>query len=141
MRYVDTSVLVALHVPEPHSVAALRWLNTSQGGVLACSDWGQVEFASALSRKIRARHVPDLEREFIEHAFAVTLQQNFVVLPTQTADYRSACQLLRHHATGLRAGDALHLAITQRVEATLVTLDDTMARAARHFGIAVAHIA
>ncbi len=47
------------------------------------------------------------------------------------ADARLANAFVRRFALMLRAPDALHLAISQRVDATLVTLDSRLASAAR----------
>lgn len=140
MFYVDTSLLVALHVPEPHSLAALSWLNDHSGSVLTCSDWGKLEFASALSRKLRTRRIKEFEREPIEQAFVETLAQEFMMVSVQPSDYATAGDMLRHHQTGLRSGDALHLAVAKRQAATLVTLDVTMTHAARYFDLTVSPV-
>lgn len=42
-----------------------------------------------------------------------------------------------HHSLGIRAGDALHLAVAEQAALTLVTFDKTMAKAASQFSIAV----
>jgi uncharacterized protein len=52
------------------------------------------------------------------------------------ADARLACAYVRHFDLMLRAPDALHLAIARRLDATLVTFDQRMARAAAALGIA-----
>lgn len=140
MFYVDTSLLVALHIPELHSAAALNWLNDHSGSILTCSDWGKLEFASALSRKLRSRRVQEVEREPIEQAFVETLAQDFMMVSVEPSDYSIAGEMLRHHRTGLRSGDALHLAVAKRQAATLVTLDATMTHAALYFGLAVSPV-
>ena len=53
------------------------------------------------------------------------------------ADVRLAYSYVRRFGLALRAPDALHLAITHRLNATLVTLDRRLERAARELGIAV----
>ena len=57
------------------------------------------------------------------------------VLPT-SADYELAGSLVRDWKSGLRSGDALHLAIARNRDATLVTLDKAMLKAARSLKIA-----
>lgn len=140
MFYVDTSVLVALHVPEPHSLDALAWLSANADAHLLCSAWGVLEFASALSRKIRSGRMPPHERPAAEYAFEVTLRESFESAAVEAIDYTIASMMLQHHETGLRSGDALHLAIADRLRAKLVTLDATMASAARFHGIEVTAI-
>jgi hypothetical protein len=55
----------------------------------------------------------------------------------RAADARLAYIYVRRFALGLRAADALHLAIARRLEADLITLDRCLATAARELGIAV----
>jgi predicted nucleic acid-binding protein len=52
-------------------------------------------------------------------------------------DARLAYIYARRFDLGLRAPDALHLAIARRLDATLVTLDRRLVAAAREVGIAV----
>ena len=60
-------------------------------------------------------------------------------LPVDIAatDARLAYIYVRRFDLGLRAPDALHLAIARRLDATLVTLDRRLAAAAGELGIAV----
>ena len=53
------------------------------------------------------------------------------------AHFEKAARFASHHALGLRAGDALHLAIAAGGGHTLVTLDVRMAEAASQLGIPV----
>jgi hypothetical protein len=53
------------------------------------------------------------------------------------ADVRLAGAFVRKFDLALRVPDALHLAIAQRLDATLVTLDRRLATAARELGVAV----
>ena len=53
------------------------------------------------------------------------------------ADVAVATAFLRRLDPTLRAPDAIHIAIAQRVDATLVTFDRRMADSARHLGRAV----
>ena len=50
--YVDTSVLVAAHVCEPHTALAQNWLAGQSGGLLL-STWALLECDSALAIKLR----------------------------------------------------------------------------------------
>jgi predicted nucleic acid-binding protein len=52
-------------------------------------------------------------------------------------DARLAYIYVRRFDLGLRAPDALHLAIARRLDATLVTLDRRLATAARELSVAV----
>lgn len=133
--YVDTSVLVAAHVREPHTDLAQAWFS-GQGGGFLLSTWALVECESALAIKVRrgeldagaqARAICDID------AFAA----RFAPLVTpEEADYQHARALCRDAAAGLRAGDALHLAMALRLgAAALATLDAVLAGSAQAHGI------
>lgn len=51
--------------------------------------------------------------------------------------FETAARFCDHYALGLRAGDALHLAIAESANAALLTFDRTMADAALQLGIQV----
>jgi predicted nucleic acid-binding protein len=53
------------------------------------------------------------------------------------ADVRLAYAYIRRFDLMLRAPDALHLAITRRIDATLATFDRRLARAAGELGVAI----
>lgn len=137
MIYVDTSVLVALHVREPHSEAALNWFRQRTGMRLTFSQWAMLECGSALSRKMRAGKLTDAQRLAAEGALAETLAANFNLVAVDAAHFATATSMVRHHHTGLRSGDALHLAIAQGQSARIATLDSTLVEAARYFGVGV----
>jgi uncharacterized protein len=112
--------------------------------MILVSDFGAAEFSSALARRVRMHH---LTREDALLAF-----EHFDTWTTRAADRReittadnrggvsnfAADQVLRRLDVNLRTPDALHIAIAQRLEATLVTFDWGMAAAARPLGMAVA---
>lgn len=61
-RYIDTSVLVAYYLPEPLSERALL-----RGGTPSISPLVELEFASVLGRKVRARDLaPTAARAALE---------------------------------------------------------------------------
>jgi uncharacterized protein len=132
MLYLDTSVLVPLFVPETESGSMRAWFDAQAGETLAISDWTLTEFASAMGIKVRDK---GLKADQAHKACA--LMQNLaadslkVFTPTRS-DYGRAAEHLEHHALGLRAGDALHLAIAQNEGAEyLYTLDRRLIEAAR----------
>ena len=55
--------------------------------------------------------------------------ETFTVLPVSAAQFRTAARFADKHALGLRAGDALHLAICADHAATLCTLDRRLSEA------------
>jgi uncharacterized protein len=137
MIYVDTSVLVALHVREPHSETALNWFGQRAGIRFIFSQWTILEFGSALSRKMRTGKLTDAQRLSAESALAETLAVNFNSASVDAGHFVTAASMVRHHQTGLRSGDALHLAIARGHAARIATLDGTLVEAAKYFGVGV----
>jgi len=70
--------------------------------------------------------------------FAQLLEESCEVLTPSAEDFETATKLLQNFKTGLRAGDALHLAITinQHID-SLYTLDKELAKAAISLNITV----
>ena len=51
---------------------------------------------------------------------------NHITIPVATMDYRISAHFADHHASGLCAGDALHLAIAYNHGLELCSLDQTL---------------
>jgi hypothetical protein len=134
MIYVDTSVLVAALTREAQTDRVQHWLAGQSAGALAISPWVVAEFSAALSIKLRTRALQADERASVLTAFRSLTSTAFVRLPIESADFEVAAALADHAGLGLRAGDALHLAILGRLDCTLATLDQTLANAARDVG-------
>jgi uncharacterized protein len=135
--YLDASVLVTLFVIDPSSARAEAFLS-AHPEIVVVSDFGVAEFSSAVGRRVRTR---DLMREGGLLAFSnldTWLAGAAYREGITTADLEAANQILRRLDVNLRTPDAIHIAIAQRLEATLVTFDRSMAASARALGIAVA---
>ena len=133
--YLDTSVLIPTLVQEAASQAVKAYLGRRPERLI--SDFGAVEVASVLSRLVRTRLLGVTEAvarltDFEAWRAATTLQAD-----VHAADVRLAYTYVRRFELALRAPDALHLAIANRLRATLATLDRRMERAASELGIAV----
>ncbi|MDD5329968.1 MAG: type II toxin-antitoxin system VapC family toxin [Sulfuricella sp.] len=137
MRYFDTSVLVAYLVNEAHSAKAEAALTSVPGRERIISDWGRVELVSALGVKVRTQQLSQTDATTALSRFERIADRYFTVCPIVGADYLRAQTLLNSFDLGLRAGDALHIAIAERCNAALCCLDKRMAEAANHFGIEV----
>lgn len=137
MIYLDTSLLVALHLEEQHSEAAWSWFEAKADEEFLYSDWTNLEFASALSRKVRQRTLSPEQRVEVETAFDLIKGRSFSYVQMKTEHFRLAEAMVKLAETGLRSGDALHLAIANDHNATVATLDQIMASAAARFGIRV----
>ena len=135
MVYLDTSALVPMFMRETKTEAVLAWLE-SAGEPVAVSDWSLVEFASAASMKVRIGSVTAKgARDAISQAHAFVRAHCTVATPGQE-EFQRAGELAGDSSTGLRAGDALHLAIAEGLNAaTILCLDDAMAQGARALGM------
>ena len=107
-------------------------------GTLAVSHWTGVEFASLLAREVRMGGLDDPTAREVGAEFEAIVAESFVVLLPGARDYTLARQYLGHHDSGLRAGDALHLAIAQNNGAEAIySFDKTLLRARPALGLPV----
>lgn len=137
MRYVDTSVLLALFLNEAKTPDAWQWLKNLQGSPLYVSYWTFTEFSSALGVRARMRLLDEPGRlQVIEDLRKLALAR-LVCVDCIPEDFQQAAALCDQWKLGLRAGDALHLAITQRFGWILSTLDIPLIEAARKLGLNV----
>jgi predicted nucleic acid-binding protein len=136
MFYLDTSVLVSLLVPEAASSQVRAWMQAHITSPLAISAWTLTEFASAIGIKQRTQQIP---AALAADACAVMEQlarDSLVCLSPIKADYQQAAHWLGNASLGLRAGDALHLAIASRhVCSQIVSRDRTFVEAALALGL------
>jgi predicted nucleic acid-binding protein len=63
------------------------------------------------------------------------IAQSIEMLPVTAAHFKVAARIADEVRLGLRAGDALHLAIASEQDATLATLDRRLARAGKTLGV------
>lgn len=134
-RYLDTSLLVAALTNETRTEAVQAWLGKQKPGALFVSDWVATEFSAALSLKIRTGQIAEEHRASALSAFARLNAESLTVLPIAASQFRTAARFADQHALGLRAGDALHLAVAAECGAVLCTLDVKLARAGSSVGV------
>lgn len=127
MIYVDTSAVVALIVNEPGSAAVAAWYAGTRSELVAAA-WCVTEFASALGLKQRSRHLDAAQAQQAWERFERLVAHDLRLLPVEPVDFHRAAMLTLDAPSGVRAGDALHLACAERAGAKAVaTLDKTMA--------------
>ena len=135
MLYLDTSLLVALLTNETETERMQQWLGQQRADDLAIRDWVATEFSSALSIKLRAGQIGAAHRAAALAAFTRLAADSFTVVPVSRLQFRTATRFVEQHVLGLRAGDALHLAICADHGATLCTLDRRLSDAATVLGV------
>ena len=140
MIYLDTSVLVSLHVGENNSERTLEWFSQQGGKSLVISEFVTLEFACAIRRKVRSNRLSVDDAWRVEFKFAHTVQNSLSVVRIPADSFLYATTMVQRSKTPLRAADALHLAIAKANDAVMATLDIGLADAARHFGTEVADI-
>lgn len=133
--YLDTSVLVAALTREPETRRMQDWLGGHDEGVLAISEWVTAEFSSALSIKLRAGQITAAHRAEALAMFSRLRADSLSVLAISGLQFRTAARFADQYAFGLRAGDALHLAICADHGATICTLDRRLSQAGIKLGV------
>jgi predicted nucleic acid-binding protein len=135
MLYLDTSLLVTALTNETETARMQSWLAQQHADDLAISDWVATELSSALSIKLRTGQIGEGHRAEVLAMFTRLTTDSLSVLPVSRFQFRAAARFADHHALGLRAGDALHLAICADHGATLCTLDRRLSDAGSVLGI------
>ena len=124
MVYLDTSFIAPLVIAENSSDAVEAFVLKVRPGELTTSMWTQVELSSMVSRKVRMGDLSDSQAEVVRREFDRVLGESFEMLAPTAADFAAAAKYLEIPKTGLRAGDALHLAIAANHRAKrILTLD------------------
>ena len=129
MRYVDTSLLVALITQEAGFERFQPWFENHKPGILHISNWVVAEFSAALSIKVRVGNFTADQQIRALEIFTGLANNLLTVVPVRSAHFLRAARLADMYWQGLRAADALHLAIAADYGAELFTLDKRMAKA------------
>ncbi len=105
-----------------------------QGHELVVSHWVAAEFSSALSVQARQGRIARADVAEAERNFDTLVQDEFRLEVVASSDFIRARRLLVRDGV-LKAPDALHLAVVERLGCVLATFDDALARGARNLGI------
>jgi predicted nucleic acid-binding protein len=134
--YLDASVVIALLTDDAFHARADRFASGDPGPVII-SDLATAEFASALGRQVRTGDLAVEEARSGLSALDIWTRRAANQTETTAADIAVATTFLRRLDLPLKTPDAIHIAIAQRLGATLVTFDRQMAASARALGTPV----
>ena len=138
MIYFDTSFLVPLIMQESTSKRVELFMRQLDPTQFTISQWVRVEFSSVVARDVRMGKLERTAALRADSEFESKIDESFDVLLPTTEDYELAKHYLKRFETGLRPGDAFHLAIASNHRAQAIySLDKAMIKAAVHLGLPV----
>ena len=138
MLYFDTSFLVPLIFPEATSNKIAAFVSTLPAAELTVSHWTRVEFSSLIAREVRMGALDVQAAARADARFEAMVDESFSVLLPDANDFDLAKRYLCQFKTGLRAGDALHLAVANNHRATVIySLDKTLLKAGKTLDLPV----
>ena len=135
--YLDASVLVALLTVDPLTGRADAFMRTHEPEVVI-SDFAATEVVSATARRVRMRQITPKDAAATFSVLDAWIARKGGRTPMTSEDIERADAVMRRLDLTLRTPDALHIAMAERLGATLATFDSGMAAAARALGLPVA---
>ena len=133
---LDASVLVPLFARDALTPRALAFV-AQAGEAMLVSDWAALETISAFSLKARSGAISLNEAEAARDTLLHWRKDFAISLVLESSDFDAATKMLGAFRLNLRAPDALHLAMAERLNATLATFDAKLAAAGKSVGITV----
>jgi predicted nucleic acid-binding protein len=100
------------------------------------SPWVSTELASALALQVRRGAITLQESQKAWQRFGVLRAHRLQALPLVVEDFEAAARLCLAQVPPLRAGDALHLALCQRLNLQLASFDLGLCKATAHHQVA-----
>jgi len=135
MFYADTSIVVAYYCAEENSSEVENLITGSEDS--AISMLAEVEFYSALSRKVREKSISVKDAHRISSQFELHLNEDyFTILQIESSHYAIAKNWISGFDTNLRTLDALHLAVAFSKGIPIATSDRNLAKSADTLGVA-----
>lgn len=136
MIYADTSLLLAVYVPEARSEEANRFLESASPVVI--SDLTVAELLVGLARKVKLGVLTAPQLEAARASFESHMREGSLQRVTlQPSHSEEAGRLASNSTVMLRTLDALHIAVAAGLGASVATFDGRLADAARDLGVEV----
>jgi predicted nucleic acid-binding protein len=135
----DASVIVSLFIADSQSARADVYIERDQPAPVI-SDFAAAEFVSAISLRVRSARLRIETARLALDKFDSWRASNATSCRLEHTDLLNADQWLRRLELPLRAPDALHIAIAQRLGFELATFDQQMSASALALGIGVANL-
>lgn len=132
--YVDANILISalsLDALSSRAEASLRGL----GERVIVSDFAGAEFASVIAKRVRMRDLSLNEGKQALAAFDDWVAGRAEPAETTPQDIAACAGYLRRLDLPLRTPEALHIALTSRLGATLLSLDKQMLASAKKLGV------
>jgi predicted nucleic acid-binding protein len=130
--YFDTSFLAPLIFPEATSDEIAAFIVRLRTEDFAVSHWTRVDFSSLIAREVRVGGLDVQAARRADARFEAMVDESFSVLLPNADDFGLAKRYLGQFETGLRAGDALHLAVAKNHRASVIySLDRTLLKAGK----------
>lgn len=113
----------------------IRGFLRSERPTVGVSDFASAEFCSAVARRVRMAELTAAQGGHLLNVYDGWIAANAEPLGVEPADVRVASTFVRRFELGLRAPDALHVAVCHRLELPLFTFDERQAAAAERLGV------
>ena len=131
MLYVDTSVLVTLCTNEAKTADVVKWYADCTEELTSAA-WCVTEFASAMGLKQRTGQLTKKQAQTAWMQFERVCANDLQLLPVAATTFHKAAMMTMNATSGLRAGDALHLACASEAKCkSMATLDVVLAKNAK----------
>ena len=134
--YGDSCVLLSLLLGDSGYTDSERWLINQGDQTLWISHWVLLEVAGVIATCVRRGQLTAEQAQTIGSEFESFRQERLALIEPRGTDFLQARQWLeRCLHLPLRSGDALHLALAQRQQLTVVSADRALARCAESLGL------
>jgi uncharacterized protein len=135
--YFDASLIVPMFVEDALNERADAYIERF-APLPVISDFAMAEVASALNLRVRARLLDVSEAREALGELDIWRAQTVSTCQVDRADIATAEAFLRRLDLPLRAPDAIHIAVAQRLNLELATFDQRMADCASRLGVRLA---